>query len=51
MNTNDKQFTVRFDSTPDAPAGLAAVLRKFALAVSSALMALSKKIQTSHPVL
>jgi len=50
MNTDDKQFTVRFDSTPDAPAGLAAVLRKFALAVSSALTALSKKIQTSRPV-
>ena len=50
MNTDDKQFTVRFDSTPDVPAGLAAVLRKFALAVSSALTALSKKTRTSRPV-
>jgi len=49
MNTDDKQFTVRFDSTPDVPAGLAAVLRKFALAVSSALTALSKKIRTLRP--
>ena len=47
---DDKQFTVRFDETPDTPAGLATALRKFALSVSSLLTAMSRKIQTLRPL-